>query len=751
MAQIIKHRRGSIDSVKATTTRNGEVLIASGSISDLSGPFVFIGSPEATDEGVAGAFKTTSKLYTGTSAPTITAGTYGSILDGTPFYASSNESLYILNNDGVGNQRLDLTGNIEGNTIGSVAITSLTGGTVTVTGTTNLQSSLNVTGNTVMDAITGTSLNIYGNATVTGTTNIESGLNVTGVTSVAGNITSTATITGSTIFGTTITGTTVSGGTIYSAGNVVATGDISGSNLQLTGNANIAGNINLGGNISIGDAATDYVKFDADVSSSFIPDVDNSFDLGSATQGWRDLYISGTAHIETIDAVTISGDTFYGDGSNLTGLVTTLTYHDNTANPAQSLDLSTGTFIVTGTTNEIEVAMLSGADGFIIGLPDDVSIANTLTVVSGATNLQSGLNVTGNTVMDAITGTSLNIYGNSVVTGTSVVQGATTLESTLNVTGATTIDGITQINNSLTVTSTTNLQSGLNVTGNTVMDAITGTSLNIYGNATVTGNTTLGTDSGSTTQMYGTVNVGADSGTTNNLIIDGVSGDLTTIGDISGNNLTASGDTSLLGDLFVSGNLQVLGSATEVTLQSQTVEIDDNIIRLNAYSPFERYAGFEVMDSGSSGVSASLVWDSQLDYWMFVSSSGESSKLIGTSAGTYGSETSLTTNIIPVATGGSEIGDSLLGDNGTTLTYNTNKFTVASSTGNVTIAGNVTVAGVASDGGSNTAEVVFRDSSSNTLGIVSGTESTAVMDGILGYKSSDGTLTFSTVIDGGTY
>ena len=45
MAQIIKHRRGSIDSVKTTTTRNGEVLIASGSISDLAGPFVFVGSP----------------------------------------------------------------------------------------------------------------------------------------------------------------------------------------------------------------------------------------------------------------------------------------------------------------------------------------------------------------------------------------------------------------------------------------------------------------------------------------------------------------------------------------------------------------------------------------------------------------------------------------------------------------------------------------------------------------------------------
>ena len=158
MAQIIKHRRGSIDSVKATTTRNGEVLIASGSISDLAGPFVFVGSPVSSDEGVAGAFKPTSKIYSGTSAPTIGVGTYGSILDGTPFYASGDESLYILNNDGVGNDRVDLTGNIEGNLISNVTITSLTGsnanltnvtgGTVTVTGNQTIGGTLGVTGAT---------------------------------------------------------------------------------------------------------------------------------------------------------------------------------------------------------------------------------------------------------------------------------------------------------------------------------------------------------------------------------------------------------------------------------------------------------------------------------------------------------------------------------------------------------------------------------------------------------------------------
>jgi hypothetical protein len=289
MAQIIKHRRGSIESLKTTTTRNGEILVASGSISDLSGPFVFIGSPVSSDEGVAGAFKPTSKIYGGTTAPTIAAGTYGSIMDGTPFHASGNQSLYILNNDGVGNQRLDLTGNMEGNSISNVTVTSLTGSNASVT---------NITGGTV---------------TVTGDQTIDGTLSVTG----------------STGFGADIRVETVA-----TVGKLIS-GEITGSNLKLTGDADIAGNINLGGNITVGDATTDFVSFGADISSSIIPDVDNAFDLGTTTQGWKDLYVSGTAYVQNISLegslsvtdlvlpgdLTVNGNTILGDATTDTVVI----------------------------------------------------------------------------------------------------------------------------------------------------------------------------------------------------------------------------------------------------------------------------------------------------------------------------------------------------------------------------------------------------------------------------------------------
>jgi hypothetical protein len=112
MAQIIKNRRGSIGNVKDVTTQNGEVIVASGSIGDLSGPFILYGSPTPSDNGLAGVYKPASKIYQGANVPTIAVGTYGNVLDGTPFYSSASKALYILN--AAGNTLMDLAGNLSG-------------------------------------------------------------------------------------------------------------------------------------------------------------------------------------------------------------------------------------------------------------------------------------------------------------------------------------------------------------------------------------------------------------------------------------------------------------------------------------------------------------------------------------------------------------------------------------------------------------------------------------------------------------
>ena len=791
MAQIIKHRRGSVTQLKDVTARIGELVMATGSIGDLNGPFLFVGETE----GAAGAYRPTSKIYQGSAAPTLTVGSHGSVLDGTPFYASGNESLYVLSKDG--NSRLDLTGNIEGNLISGVTINNLTGSNANYT---------NLTGNTF------TSTNA----------------NITSLTGSNANITS---LTGSNAFVTNITGGTLTvTGTTNLNGNLL----ISGNTIQ-TGSIDLTGNIVLGGNITIGDQTTDIIQFGGEVSSSIIPIVDNSFDLGSTNKNWRNLHVSGTAYINTLEAqqvnfndlgiltdLSVSGSTYLGNGGDITVISGSL-YNDQLTEKrlvvvgAQGLltDYSGITFD-NGNLNlsgALEVTNIQGT-GSLYLKPDlndsrDFRIYNTapsdIHIKGNAAYSFFGddtnyLKIDDNTGITSIVGvngvfvsSSLNVTGSSTLNSTLEVKGATALNSTLDVTGSATlkstleVQGVTGLNSTLDVTGSATLKSTLQVDSTSELKGAVGmnSSLDVTGSAqfkstiNVDGEATLSSATVEDLTQDRIVTVGSggslidSSGFTyngtvfkigaGNFEVDTNDGDVRTSGSLTVNGgqtingdvtvngiLTVTGNTQLQANLYVSGNLEVLGSSTEVHIQSQTIELDDNIIRLNAYSPFERYAGFEVMDSGSSGVSASLVWDSLNDYWMFVSASGQSSKLIGTTAGTYGSEINLTTSTIPKATGSNTIGDSSLTDDGTTLSYNTNKFQVTATNGNTLIAGNVTLSySGGTDNGSKTSAIVFRNSS-NVLGYVSTTVVTEVTDGLLGYKAN-GALVFSDLIDGGSY
>ena len=91
MAQIIKHRRGSILSLKDVSANIGELVVGTGSISDLSGPVLFVGHT-----AVNGGYNPVSKIYQGTNAPTISVGSHGSTMDGVPFYSTAAQTLYIL-------------------------------------------------------------------------------------------------------------------------------------------------------------------------------------------------------------------------------------------------------------------------------------------------------------------------------------------------------------------------------------------------------------------------------------------------------------------------------------------------------------------------------------------------------------------------------------------------------------------------------------------------------------------------------
>jgi hypothetical protein len=62
------------------------------------------------------------------------------------------------------------------------------------------------------------------------------------------------------------------------------------NDFNVTGNLNATGNITLDGNITLGSDASDSVFIDAEVNSSIVPDLDNTYKLGSASRRWQGLY-----------------------------------------------------------------------------------------------------------------------------------------------------------------------------------------------------------------------------------------------------------------------------------------------------------------------------------------------------------------------------------------------------------------------------------------------------------------------------
>ncbi len=61
----------------------------------------------------------------------------------------------------------------------------------------------------------------------------------------------------------------------------------------------VSGSLVTTGKLTIGDASTDTVAFEAEISSSLIPDVGATYDLGTMSKAWRNLHAHGLGHIHT--------------------------------------------------------------------------------------------------------------------------------------------------------------------------------------------------------------------------------------------------------------------------------------------------------------------------------------------------------------------------------------------------------------------------------------------------------------------
>jgi len=184
-------------------------------------------------------------------------------------------------------------------------------------------------------------------------------------------------------------------------GNINATGNITASNFigRLANGSSYIEIPTTDGNITLtanGNTTLTVTEFDLTVTGDLLPSSNLTYNLGSPTQRWKDLYVSGN----TID---LNGSTISSgpDGIALT-------------NPLG------GTFTVIGTGNSNTASILNGSSSIIIDANSNVNISvdtvsNVVVISSGGLLVNGNANITnkldvGETIvaLGNITGANLN-------------------------------------------------------------------------------------------------------------------------------------------------------------------------------------------------------------------------------------------------------------------------------------------------------------------------------------------------------
>ena len=308
----------------ATLHTSGEATLASAIVEDLTADQILV-------PGAGGALESTNKLtfdettlgVTGAITATTTATITGNITGGNLTTAGLTDSA-TLHTSGLA-------------TMASAVVETLTDNQVVVSGTSGaVESTSNLTFDETTLAITG-----------------------------ALTATTTAVITGN-----------VTGGNLITAGLVSSTGNVTGGNLVTAGSITDGALISSDGTVTGGVAAT----FSGQISG------------GSFTTAGG-LNVDGTS---TLGAITVDASSTIDMGDNIITNVTNPTADQHAATKkyvddllSAGFTLSDGsttqpiaqgdTLTVSGTANEINVAV-SATDTLTIGMPDDVTIGDTLTV-----------------------------------------------------------------------------------------------------------------------------------------------------------------------------------------------------------------------------------------------------------------------------------------------------------------------------------------------------------------------------------
>jgi hypothetical protein len=292
----------------------------------------------------------------------------------------------------------DGTGNVS--TSGTLSAGNTNVATLDASGLASLDGGVNVDDNFTVDASGNTV--VGGTLDSTGLASLDGGVDVDGAFTVAdtsGNVSTSGTLS--------VTGLTT-------------VGVISGSAMDITGD------LGVGGDLTVAGAMT--------TDGHIIPSLHNTYDLGSTTKFWRDLYLSsGSLYINGIQVLSTDGTdlTFQTDEGESTKIL-------ETANDTITLESVNGdiTLTATGTGNiELDAPIqinagknILSSDGNAINFGDDVSLGVNSIYAANLSGVVSSSAIT-------YTGNNIDVAGDTTIQGNLIVQGTQTIlnTATLNI------------------------------------------------------------------------------------------------------------------------------------------------------------------------------------------------------------------------------------------------------------------------------------------------------------------------------
>lgn len=370
-------------------------------------------------------------------------------------------------------------------------------------------------------------------------------------------------------------------------------------NATVGGNLDVTGNVTIGGNITIGDADTDSININADISSNLIPNADNTFNVGSGTKRYKDIF----------------GTRFLGTSAEIGGLQvisnaiqSVVTNSNITINPQ-----GTGIAIVDGQLRVTGTLQVSSSQTIDMGSNRIQSVANP-TASTDAANKAYVDSVTGGAtgftlIDDSSTATAIGGGETLAISGSGLVTTNISSNDQLTITvAAQTLDIVTTAGattaNAITVGGVTT--DGLNINDNNI------TSTRSNDNIVLIPNGTGAVEIRSNVTTTGTLNTHTIPSGTDTLVGRATTDTLTNktlsspsiIGDMSfnGSNTISSG-TSLTFDLDNPStyNLQIGAGVHLVPVQAGTSNLGESGLRFNLI-----HANELNLYNGSGGIATTL-------------------------------------------------------------------------------------------------------------------------------------------------